>query len=779
MPNDVTIVVGSRDNSGLDLDKLKARLADLGRQVADARVNVKGDKEAALALDRMQLKLNTLGRKVASPKISVDGAFKARVEVDALSLSLDKLDRRAGRSVGGVGGLSGALSGLAGIIGGGGGTAAQGGAGAAGTPVGAVTLTAAITAALPIIASLGTVAIGAGTGIGAFGALALPTFAKISKGLTTIAADQAKVSAATTATAKSTALAKLAKDWGAMSPAIRGAVKDVQGFEAEFGKLAKSFQAPALQIFHTLLDQASKALRPLAQIAVDAAPWINQIAKLIGSTLVSALKAIEPMVIPAFKAFVPLLKAIAGLFLSLLRNLADHMDVWVKLAGSVAKVVNGLAWLSRPLINFINWLAIAESATINWLSRSLTDISHWWRNTKTIFDIFIDYAKMIWDKIQIFALSALHGILSAFSHIPFIGHYFRTAADDINGTLNRLRGDSARTASAIQADFDRLHGKNVSITVNAEGFWAVAKAGGHAGSGPTGTKHGAAGMLVTGGIPGMDSVTIKGMPGELMVPTAMVNAGEVDHLRGRIPGFGAGGVVGAFHGGARGLGRWLSTDMAATTTIIEKATAAATAAALKAGPPGGFGGGGGGQGGPVGGDAAANRALARRMYPAYASGPVWNAWDYLEMREAGWDRFARNSSSGAYGIPQALPPTKMPFAAQAAGGSHAGPQINWMWDYMASVYGGPIGAAAHERAFNWYGGGLKNGIFSRPTLIGVGDRGPERVSIEPLGRGGGTHVTLLIQGGSGHEFDQFMATWIGDRVRVQGGGDVQVAFGSD
>jgi hypothetical protein len=35
-----------------------------------------------------------------------------------------------------------------------------------------------------------------------------------------------------------------------------------------------------------------------------------------------------------------------------------------------------------------------------------------------------------------------------------------------------------------------------------------------------------------------------GMPGEVVVPVPMVQAGEVDHLRGRIPGFAAGGVVG-------------------------------------------------------------------------------------------------------------------------------------------------------------------------------------------------------------------------------------------
>lgn len=83
---------------------------------------------------------------------------------------------------------------------------------------------------------------------------------------------------------------------------------------------------------------------------------------------------------------------------------------------------------------------------------------------------------------------------------------------------------------------------------------------------------------------------------------------------------------------------------------------------------------------------------------------------------SGWNRFAKNPSSGAYGIPQALPESKLPPAGQASGGSHAGPQISWMHDYMAGRYGGPGGAAAHERSAGWYaGGGL---IPGSPAGIG-------------------------------------------------------------
>jgi phage-related protein len=145
----------------------------------------------------------------------------------------------------------------------------------------------------------------------------------------------------------------------------------------------------------------------------------------------------------------------------------------------------------------------------------------------------------------------------------------------------------------------------------------------------------------------------------------------------------------------------------------------------------------------LGGDAAANKALARRIFPWPAS--MWPAFDYLEMREAGYNRFARNPSSGAYGIPQALPPTKMPFAAQAAGGSHAGAQLSWMFSYIRSVYGNPVNAAAHERAFNWYGHG---GTFRAGQLIGVGDRGPELVSFNRAGRVHSPEQSAALAGGN-------------------------------
>jgi hypothetical protein len=74
--------------------------------------------------------------------------------------------------------------------------------------------------------------------------------------------------------------------------------------------------------------------------------------------------------------------------------------------------------------------------------------------------------------------------------------------------------------------------------------------------------------------------------------------------------------------------------------------------------------------------------------------PLW-------AHESGWSVSAQNASSGAYGIPQALPGSQM---ATAGGDWHtnAATQIKWGLTYIQSRYGSPCGAWAHEQSAGWY-----------------------------------------------------------------------------
>jgi hypothetical protein len=108
--------------------------------------------------------------------------------------------------------------------------------------------------------------------------------------------------------------------------------------------------------------------------------------------------------------------------------------------------------------------------------------------------------------------------------------------------------------------------------------------------------------------------------------------------------------------------------------------------------------------------ASANQQLAQQViaadpsYQGWGNGDDWQDLLSLWDEESGWSNTADNESSGAYGIAQALPPTKMPAAAQAppVGTSNAQAQIEWGLSYIASTYGNPQMAWAHEVANGWY-----------------------------------------------------------------------------
>lgn len=75
--------------------------------------------------------------------------------------------------------------------------------------------------------------------------------------------------------------------------------------------------------------------------------------------------------------------------------------------------------------------------------------------------------------------------------------------------------------------------------------------------------------------------------------------------------------------------------------------------------------------------------------------------DRLWTRESSWNHRARNPSSGAYGIPQALPAAKMASAGPDWRTS-AVTQIRWGLSYIRGRYGSPCAAWGHTVATGWY-----------------------------------------------------------------------------
>jgi len=96
------------------------------------------------------------------------------------------------------------------------------------------------------------------------------------------------------------------------------------------------------------------------------------------------------------------------------------------------------------------------------------------------------------------------------------------------------------------------------------------------------------------------------------------------------------------------------------------------------------------------------RAIAQSMLASYGWGSdQWGCLDSLWQRESGWNPYAANPYSGAYGIPQALPGSKM----QSAGAdwqTNPATQIKWGLGYIQGRYGSPCGAWSHSESVGWY-----------------------------------------------------------------------------
>lgn len=145
-------------------------------------------------------------------------------------------------------------------------------------------------------------------------------------------------------------------------------------------------------------------------------------------------------------------------------------------------------------------------------------------------------------------------------------------------------------------------------------------------------------------------------------------------------------------------GKPIATGVTPSPLVSADASTPTVSADANSATPGGTS----GSGKPTG-----NQALAKQQAQAYGwdTGANWDDLVKLWTQESSWNNHADNPSSHAYGIPQALPYTKMPQAAwpESAGG-HSDPntQIAWGLSYIAQRYGNPTIAWAHEQANNWY-----------------------------------------------------------------------------
>jgi hypothetical protein len=101
-------------------------------------------------------------------------------------------------------------------------------------------------------------------------------------------------------------------------------------------------------------------------------------------------------------------------------------------------------------------------------------------------------------------------------------------------------------------------------------------------------------------------------------------------------------------------------------------------------------------------DPGSAKAIAHDMVMARG----WGEGEYdclvsLWKKESGWNIYAYNAGSGAYGIPQALPGSKM-ASAGADWADNPATQITWGLGYISARYQTPCGAWGTSQAKGWY-----------------------------------------------------------------------------
>lgn len=94
-------------------------------------------------------------------------------------------------------------------------------------------------------------------------------------------------------------------------------------------------------------------------------------------------------------------------------------------------------------------------------------------------------------------------------------------------------------------------------------------------------------------------------------------------------------------------------------------------------------------------------AEVKAMAQQIVGGGQFQCFSNIVQRESTWNYKAQNPSSGAYGLVQALPASKM-ASAGADWQTNPATQIKWGLNYMNERYGSPCGAWEFWQANHWY-----------------------------------------------------------------------------
>lgn len=391
------------------------------------------DGDTEHKIDSISRKADELGRKHPELKVRIDTAA-ASAKVAVLRKELRSLDDTGGSS--GPGGMIGKLLFGGGGSGGGGGAAASGGGGLA-----------MLAAAIPLVEALAVEATGlasgfaaAGLGVGAFAALAIPSFQKVTAGYTSISQAQKAYQTAvfnekTDPTkahlaAVHTALLKVRDAWHQMTPAQRQAVRGLQGFTGEYHKMVLAFQPDAFKIFNEGLKIASNLLPNLKPFADTAATAIDGLLKKLAKFTAPA-SPFGPGGGPDPLHFHPQLTGFQQ-FLAQLHKLEGPAITAIGAGfGRIGVSLSHLLTImsKKDVVNAINIAFDVLSGSIS----ALTWVVH--------------HTMHSWDELQ-------HGLNATAHAFDTTRHHVAMFAHDVAAHFDEVRHDAANLAHNIASYFD-------------------------------------------------------------------------------------------------------------------------------------------------------------------------------------------------------------------------------------------------------------------------------------------------------------------------------------
>jgi TP901 family phage tail tape measure protein len=343
-------------------------------------------------------------------------------------------------------------------------------------------------------------------------------------------------------------------------------------------------------------------------------------------------------------------------------------------------------WFAGPFVNFfVSAWHVIQSAALGAYNFLFNDVIHpiesafmwlWTNGIEPALRFIVNgFMTMVGD--------VLHGASDMLGWVPGVGGKLKSAEkafDNFRASVNASLGGIQNKTVNLSVDFN-----NAATAGNKKGLPGLAFGGPVGGIGTATSDSNLTWLSKGEHVWTADEVNALGGQQAMLTLRQMVKAG-------RIGKFSVGGAVGVHV--TEPTSNTVTRDIAAWTQAFSQSNAASIYAAVTAAASansglnnnGGFSG--------VAAGAAQNYAqslLGRYYWSSNQMGPLIKLWN----QESGWRWNALNASSGAYGIPQALPADKMASAGPDWHSNYQ-TQIRWGLGYIAGRYGSPGAAWSHE-----------------------------------------------------------------------------------